>query len=200
MARLIFRMRMISCGLMSGSSAAVFRFPIAVDLLVLICLQMRSCWRFCYHPSRKTFTTSCPKSQEKKDIMSVRKVESRQIGEKLREIRECLGLTQDAMADQLGGIVTGGALGKYEKGERTIPIDVICRIATLGKVSVDYYPWYAYRRLPCYGAFIGIKRTHRQMGRDSPLGPPIAKCDRQGGRQRCCLAARGRSYFEPSEC
>ena len=55
---------------------------------------------------------------------------------RIRELREDHDLTQKYMAHYLN--VIQRTYSRYERGERIIPPDVLCKIADFYNVSVDY--------------------------------------------------------------
>ena len=55
---------------------------------------------------------------------------------RIRELREDHDLTQKYMAHYLN--VIQRTYARYERGERIIPPDVLCKIADFYNVSVDY--------------------------------------------------------------
>ncbi len=55
---------------------------------------------------------------------------------RIRELREDHDLTQEYMAHYLN--VIQRTYSRYERGERNIPPDVLCKIADFYHVSVDY--------------------------------------------------------------
>lgn len=56
--------------------------------------------------------------------------------ERIRELREQSGLSQKAVADELGMQIT--QYRRYENGERKPAIDFLIQIANLYDVSLDY--------------------------------------------------------------
>lgn len=56
--------------------------------------------------------------------------------ERIRELRERRGLSQDALADRAG--ISQQAIAHYEKGDRTPAADVLCNIADALGVESDY--------------------------------------------------------------
>lgn len=59
-----------------------------------------------------------------------------QVGEKIRELREETSTPQQKIADLLG--VTRQSLSLYEKGERTINVEALGKLAEFFNVSADY--------------------------------------------------------------
>ncbi len=57
------------------------------------------------------------------------------VGERIKLIRQQWGLTQEVVAKRAG--ISRIALGNYERGERTPPIDIFARIANALHVSMD---------------------------------------------------------------
>ncbi len=55
---------------------------------------------------------------------------------RIRELREDHDLTQVYMAHYLN--VNQRTYSRYETGERSVPLELLCRIADYYKVSVDY--------------------------------------------------------------
>lgn len=55
---------------------------------------------------------------------------------RIRELREDHDLTQAYMAHYL--TVNQRTYSRYERGERCVPLELLCRIADLYNVSVDY--------------------------------------------------------------
>ena len=55
---------------------------------------------------------------------------------RIRELREDHDLTQTYMAHYLN--VNQRTYSRYERGERSVPLEQLCRIADFYKVSVDY--------------------------------------------------------------
>ena len=55
---------------------------------------------------------------------------------RIRELREDHDLTQVYMAHYLN--VNQRTYSRYENGERSVPLELLCRIADDCKVSVDY--------------------------------------------------------------
>ena len=55
---------------------------------------------------------------------------------RIRELREDHDLTQVYMAHYLN--VNQRTYSRYENGERSVPLELLCRIADYYKVSVDY--------------------------------------------------------------
>jgi len=55
---------------------------------------------------------------------------------RIREMREDKDFTQEYMANLLS--ITPRAYGRYESGEREIPIAALCKLADFHGVSVDY--------------------------------------------------------------
>ena len=58
-------------------------------------------------------------------------------GERIREAREKLGLTQEDFADQLG--ISRASLALYESGRREPKVDVLARLVEVTKVAPDFY-------------------------------------------------------------
>lgn len=58
------------------------------------------------------------------------------IGNKLVSVRKSKGLTQQDVADIIG--ISRAALSYYEKGERTIDVEVLYKLCSLYKISADY--------------------------------------------------------------
>ena len=56
--------------------------------------------------------------------------------ERIKDLREENFWTQKYVASQLN--ISQRAYSHYENGSRSIPIDVLCQIATLYDVSTDY--------------------------------------------------------------
>ena len=56
--------------------------------------------------------------------------------QRLRDLREDEDLTQTELGKEIG--IPQRTYSYYENGQRTIPIDVLCAIATLYEVSTDY--------------------------------------------------------------
>ena len=56
--------------------------------------------------------------------------------QRLRDLREDADLTQQELGEMVG--VPQRAYSYYEKGQRMIPPDVLCRLADYYKTSVDY--------------------------------------------------------------
>ena len=56
--------------------------------------------------------------------------------QRLRDLREDADLTQQELGEMIG--VPQRAYSYYEKGQRMIPPDVLCRLADYYKTSVDY--------------------------------------------------------------
>lgn len=59
-----------------------------------------------------------------------------QIGERIKNQRESLGMTQSELGEKIG--VTGVAIMRYEKGLRSPKIDIIQRIAEALEITPDY--------------------------------------------------------------
>lgn len=57
------------------------------------------------------------------------------VGERIKLIRQQWGFTQEEVAREAG--ISRIALGNYERGERTPPIDIFARIANALRVSMD---------------------------------------------------------------
>lgn len=55
---------------------------------------------------------------------------------RIRELREDNDLTQVFMANLLN--ITQRTYSRYETGERTIPLETLCKIADFYKTSIDY--------------------------------------------------------------
>lgn len=55
---------------------------------------------------------------------------------RIRELREDHDLTQSYMAHYLN--VNQRTYSRYERGERSVPIELLCRIADFYNVNVDY--------------------------------------------------------------
>ena len=55
---------------------------------------------------------------------------------RIRDLREDNDLTQQAIADYLS--CDQSLYSKYERGEREVPLAVICRLADYYQTSVDY--------------------------------------------------------------
>lgn len=58
-------------------------------------------------------------------------------GERVREAREKMGLTQEEFADQLG--ISRASLALYESGKREPKVDVLARLVEVTKVAPDFY-------------------------------------------------------------
>jgi len=60
------------------------------------------------------------------------------IGQRIRFVRQKVGLTQPELGEQLG--VEKAAISKYEAGEakRGVPIEFLAKIAELGNVTLDW--------------------------------------------------------------
>lgn len=56
--------------------------------------------------------------------------------ERIRDLREEQFWTQKYVAAQLQ--ITQRAYSYYEKGERALPMDILCKLADLYNVSTDY--------------------------------------------------------------
>ena len=63
-------------------------------------------------------------------------MDSKQIGELLARLRKERGMTQQQVAEYLN--VKQNTYSQYEIGVLNYPIDVLCRLADLYQVSVDY--------------------------------------------------------------
>jgi len=61
----------------------------------------------------------------------------RQIGEKIRRLRQTKGLSQKDLASYVG--VTYQQIQNYEKGKSKIPVDRLIKIAEALEVSLDYF-------------------------------------------------------------
>ena len=57
------------------------------------------------------------------------------VGDRVRTLRERLGMTQAVLAKRLG--IAPSRLSHYETGRRPLPVDVAIDLARLGKVSLD---------------------------------------------------------------
>ena len=57
-------------------------------------------------------------------------------GEKLKELRRKMGLSQDALGEKIG--IHGRHVGKYEVGKALPNADTVIKIAKLFNVSIDY--------------------------------------------------------------
>ena len=55
---------------------------------------------------------------------------------RLRQLREDRGLTQSAVADDLN--CDQSLYSKYERGERSLPLDLAVKLAQVYGVSLDY--------------------------------------------------------------
>ena len=55
---------------------------------------------------------------------------------RIRDLREDKDLTQTEIAKILN--ITQRTYSRYENGERSVPLELLCRIADYYKVSVDY--------------------------------------------------------------
>lgn len=62
------------------------------------------------------------------------------IGKNIRQLREKLGLTQEALAEYLG--ISREEVNYYENGKRSIPTGVVSKAAAL--FAVDEYDLYEY--------------------------------------------------------
>lgn len=58
------------------------------------------------------------------------------VGKKLLKLRKQAGLNQEVVAKTIG--ITRASLAYYEKGERSIPIDVFYNLSSFYEVSTDY--------------------------------------------------------------
>lgn len=58
------------------------------------------------------------------------------LGERLRLLRKGRGYTQQELADRLG--ISASAVGMYEQGRRQPDPDILCRVAEVFGVRVDY--------------------------------------------------------------
>lgn len=56
--------------------------------------------------------------------------------EKLRKLRQARGLTQKDIGKKLG--ISGAMYSYYERGERRMRLDLLCRIADILDTSTDY--------------------------------------------------------------
>lgn len=55
---------------------------------------------------------------------------------RIREMREDADLTQQQVAEYL--MCDQSLYSKYERGERSVPLELICKLADFYKTSVDY--------------------------------------------------------------
>lgn len=55
---------------------------------------------------------------------------------KLKELREEYKKSQQQIADMLN--VTRAAYSRYEKGQRSVPIEILWKLADYYKVNIDY--------------------------------------------------------------
>ena len=58
------------------------------------------------------------------------------IGKRIKKIRLLMDLSQEEFGQLLG--VTGHSVGKYEKGINLPPADILSKIASEGKTTVDW--------------------------------------------------------------
>lgn len=58
------------------------------------------------------------------------------LGKRIREERLKLGLTQEKLSEEIG--VTDAYIGKIERGERSLSLETLVRIANKLGVTVDY--------------------------------------------------------------
>lgn len=56
--------------------------------------------------------------------------------ERIRDLREDCNLTQQEMSKHLN--ISQRAYSYYESGERSVPLDILCKIADYHHTSVDY--------------------------------------------------------------
>lgn len=69
---------------------------------------------------------------EKNKLLSIKK----EVGQKLLSIRKGLGYNQQEVAATIG--ISRAALSYYEKGERSVDIETLYKLATFYNVSIDY--------------------------------------------------------------
>lgn len=60
----------------------------------------------------------------------------KEVGQKLLSIRKELGYNQQNVASAIG--ISRAALSYYEKGERSVDIETLYKLATFYNISIDY--------------------------------------------------------------
>ena len=58
------------------------------------------------------------------------------VGNKIRELRKNIGMTQSELAERLG--ISASAVGMYEQGRRQPDSDMILKICSVFEISADY--------------------------------------------------------------
>ena len=71
---------------------------------------------------------------------TTRRPQSKYLARKMRQIRECLNLTQAEIIERLDYKypLTQGTLSNIERGEREAPVPLILSYAKLAKISTDF--------------------------------------------------------------
>lgn len=64
------------------------------------------------------------------------KVINEQITKRMKELRLDSGFTQEVIAKKLE--IGRTVYNRYEKGQRTVPIEILWQLADIYKVSIDY--------------------------------------------------------------
>ena len=67
-----------------------------------------------------------------------KQVSYKAIGERIRKAREAKSLTQTELGNKLADSMTATAISLYEKGERSVGVDVLSQIADILDVSFEY--------------------------------------------------------------
>lgn len=100
------------------------------------------------------------------------KSDPEQIGEKMKAARKKAGLTQEQLAEEIGGSCTNKVISRYEKGAVEMGVQTLCDIAETLEVPINAL---VPERLQVHtvsedteqeelnGIFSGLNEEHRQM-------------------------------------
>lgn len=66
-----------------------------------------------------------------------KKIDYKQIGQRIKEAREAKGLSQGEISSRLQKPLTATAISLYEKGERDISIETLAEIAKILNISME---------------------------------------------------------------
>ena len=86
-------------------------------------------------------------------LMNEMKKKNREVGARLKELREQNHLTKEYVTSEIG--VTRSAYDKYENGSRPLPLDVCAKLSDMLNVSIDYL----YQGDECKEEYRGIQAT-----------------------------------------
>jgi transcriptional regulator with XRE-family HTH domain len=96
--------------------------------------------------------------------------DKKEIGRRIRQIRNGLGLNQKALGDELG--VATSSVSAYESGATSPPFEIVAKIAKLGRISIDDLLTGGPESAPPYPDAYDIIRGEEEAAGIKPKGDP----------------------------